>query len=79
MLGRPFGTSQRRRPCSPCDILFNTPSGTPPNTAAYTGPTLAQYLQGTFSNADLAYKFDPANPVGTTSAASGTASINLTK
>jgi hypothetical protein len=60
---------------------FNTfnhvPTGTPPNTAAYTGPTLAQYLNGTFANTDPAYKFDPANPIGTTAVTGTASSINL--
>ncbi len=36
------------------------------DTTKYTGPTLAQYLNGTYSNGDIAYKFDPANPIGRT-------------
>jgi hypothetical protein len=53
------------------------PAGTQPNTAAYTGPTLAQYLSGTYSNTDPSFKFDPANPVGTTAVAGTASSINL--
>ena len=59
--------------------FFHTPTGTPPNTAAYAGPTLAQYLQGTYTNSDPSYKFDPANPVGTTAVAGTASSINLVK
>ncbi len=62
---------------------FNTfshvPSAAVPNTAAYTGPTLAQYLQGTYTNTDPAYKFDPANPIGSTAVAGTASSINLVK
>ena len=32
-------------------------------------PTLGQYLGGTFSNTNPAFKFDPANPLGTTNVA----------
>jgi hypothetical protein len=56
-------------------------NGAQPNTAAYTGPTLTQYLAGTYSNTDSAYKFDPKNPIGYTSlpASAGTPAINLIK
>ena len=40
-------------------------------------PTLAQYLGGTYTNTDPAYKFDPAHPVGTTNVAGTASSINL--
>ena len=40
-------------------------------------PTLSQYLNGTFSNTDPAYKFDASNPIGTISTGSTTAAINL--
>jgi hypothetical protein len=36
------------------------------DTSKYTGPTLNQYLTGTYTDADAAYKFDPANPIGRT-------------
>ncbi|MEJ1972128.1 MAG: carboxypeptidase regulatory-like domain-containing protein [Lacunisphaera sp.] len=39
---------------------INGASGTPI-------PTLGQYLGGTFANSNPLYKFDPANPLGTTS------------
>lgn len=45
-------------------------------------PTLTQYLNGTYSNPDPAFKFDPANPIGTTNASASAAtiqSINLIK
>jgi hypothetical protein len=63
------------------NVSYTTPSATTPNTAAYAGPTLAQYLNGTFSNTDSAYKFDPANPVGVSSlpASAGRAAINMIK
>lgn len=54
-------------------------NGAQPNTAAYTGPTLAQYLNGTYSNSDPAYSFDPENPIGTTNVAGSASSINLIK
>ncbi len=41
---------------------INGASGTPI-------PTLGQYLGGSFSNSNPLYKFDPANPLGVTSAA----------
>jgi len=37
-------------------------------------PTLGQYLSGSFTNGDAAYKFDPANPLGTTTTSPATAS-----
>ena len=49
-------------------------------TALLTGtaaPTLSQYLKGTFSNTDPAYKFDAANPIGTIASGSITAAVNL--
>lgn len=63
------------------------PNATPPppdfpNPANYTGPTLTQYLNGTYTNTDSAYKFDPANPIGSTNitpSASTTQVINLIK
>lgn len=54
---------------------FNVTSGAA-TSAAYTGPTLTQYLNGTFSN-DPAYKFDPANPIGTIGTSGTASSINL--
>jgi hypothetical protein len=61
------------------NISNTVPSATPPNTTVYTGPTLGQYLNGTYSNTDPAYKFDPANPIGTTNVAGTASSINLIK
>ena len=44
-------------------------------TRTFTGstarPTLSQYLGGSFSNTDPVYKFDPASPLGTTTATTG--------
>ncbi|HWA24402.1 MAG TPA: TonB-dependent receptor [Lacunisphaera sp.] len=44
-------------------------------TRTFTGstarPTLAQYLNGTFADTDPVYKFDPNNPLGTTTATTG--------
>lgn len=37
-------------------------------TAAGSMPTLQQYLAGTFTDSDPTFKFDPANPYGTTNA-----------
>ncbi len=37
-------------------------------------PTLSQYLQGSFTNGDAAFKFDPENPRGTTSTSPTSAS-----
>ena len=49
------------------------------NTGAST-PTLAQYLAGTYpGSSDPSYKFDPANPIGTTSQTGTASSINLIK
>jgi hypothetical protein len=45
-------------------------------------PTLTQYLNGSFSDSDPAYKFDPNNPIGTTdktAAANLAQTINLIK
>lgn len=43
-------------------------------------PTLTQYLSGTYpGSADPAYKFDPANPIGTTAQSGTASSINLIK
>ena len=56
-----------------------SPAGSAPNTAAYTGPTLAQYLSGTYTNTDPAYKFNAASPIGTTAVAGTASSINLIK
>ncbi len=62
-----------------------TPSasgGAAPNTGLYTGPTLTQYLNGSYSNADPAYKFDAKNPIGATNltpGAAGVSAINLIK
>lgn len=63
------------------DYTKTTPPGTRPDTSKYTGPTLTQYLAGSYSNADSAYKFDPANPVGVTSlpVSVTTPAINLIK
>lgn len=36
------------------------------NTPSAASPTLGQYLNGTFGNSDPAFKFDAANPLGTT-------------
>ncbi len=54
------------------------------NTVVVSGgatpvPTLAQYLSGTYVNTDPSFKFDPANPVGTTAVAGTASSINLIK
>lgn len=53
------------------------------DTTKYTGPTLGQYLNGSFTNNDVAYKFDPANPIGRTDIAptgsSAVQTINLMK
>jgi hypothetical protein len=59
--------------------VYSTPAATTPNTAAYAGPTLTQYLNGSFSNSDPAYKFDPANPIGATNGNGTASSINLIK
>ena len=54
-----------------------------PVTGINNTPTLTQYLQGTYTNpavansTDRAYKFDPANPVGTTDVAGTASVINL--
>ncbi len=42
-------------------------------------PSLGQYLGGSFTESDVAFKFDPANPLGVTTlpAAAGTPSINF--
>ena len=42
-------------------------------------PTLNQYLGGTFTDSDTAFKFDPANPLGTTKlpAAASTPAVNF--
>ena len=61
------------------DYTKTVPPGTRPNTAAYTGPTLVQYLNGTFTNTDPAYKFDSANPIGATAVPGTASSINLIK
>ncbi len=42
-------------------------------------PTLTQYLSGTYSNPDPAYKFDPTNPIGSTNTTGTASSINLIK
>jgi hypothetical protein len=44
-----------------------------------TTPTLTQYLNGTYTNTDPQYKFDPANPIGTTNVSGTASSINLIK
>ena len=59
------------------NTTFHTPPGTPPSTAAYTGPTLTQYLNGSYSNTDPSFIFDPKNPIGTTAVAGTASSINL--
>jgi hypothetical protein len=40
-------------------------------------PTLLQYLNGTYSDSDPAYKFDANNPIGTTAVSGTASSINL--
>jgi len=42
-------------------------------------PTLTQYLNGTYTNSDPSYKFDPANPIGATAAKGTASSINLVR
>lgn len=59
--------------------VLNGVTGNASNTASYSGPTLSQYLNGNYTNSDPAYKFDPANPVGTTSATGSASSIALIK
>ena len=60
-------------------LVSQVPTASRPDTTKYTGPTLTQYLAGTYSNTDSAYKWDAANPVGVTSlpASAGTPAINL--
>jgi len=50
-----------------------------PPAATSTVPTLKQFLGGTYSNTDPAYKFDPQNPIGVTNVAppNSTQTINL--
>jgi hypothetical protein len=36
------------------------------DTSKYTGPTLNQYLSGTYTNTDIGYKFDAKDPIGRT-------------
>lgn len=48
-------------------------------TTAGTVPTLSQYLGGTFGNSDPVYAFDPANPLGTTTATTGGGDVALLK
>lgn len=43
-------------------------------TTSANSPTLAQYLNGTFSNTDPAYRFNPNSPMGTTSLSPTTSS-----
>jgi Carboxypeptidase regulatory-like domain len=50
-----------------------------PSGATPVVPTLTQYLNGTYVNTDPAFKFDPANPIGTTNAPGTASSINLIK
>ena len=40
-------------------------------------PTLTQYLNGTFSNTDPEYRFDPANPIGSTNTSPSAASVQV--
>ncbi|MFT3783513.1 MAG: carboxypeptidase regulatory-like domain-containing protein [Nibricoccus sp.] len=42
-----------------------------------TTPTLAQYLQGTYSNTDRSYRFDPANPIGLADVDGSASAISL--
>ncbi|WP_438481754.1 TonB-dependent receptor [Oleiharenicola lentus] len=42
-------------------------------------PTLSQYLGGTFPDSDPVYKFDPANPLGTTNATTGGGDVAFMK
>jgi hypothetical protein len=51
---------------------------TPLNATDTTAlPTLNQYLAGTFSNTDPAYKFDPANPIGRTNIAPSASTVQV--
>jgi hypothetical protein len=50
-----------------------------PVGASSTVPTLAQYLGGTYSDADPQFKFDPTKPIGTTNTAGTASAINLIK
>jgi hypothetical protein len=40
-------------------------------SGATARPTLGQYLNGSFTNTDPIFKFDPSNPLGTTTATTG--------
>lgn len=40
-----------------------------------TTPTLTQYLNGTYSNTDPAYKFDPASPIGVTNLTASSSTV----
>ncbi|MFA5264640.1 MAG: carboxypeptidase regulatory-like domain-containing protein [Opitutaceae bacterium] len=51
----------------------------PTATSTYAGPTLTQYLNGTYSNTDAAYRFDASNPIGVTSTTGTSSTINLIK
>lgn len=60
--------------------VTGTPPADFPNPNNYTGPTLAQYLNGTFAaDSDPAYKFDPKSPIGATNKSGTASSINLIK
>lgn len=48
-------------------------------TAAGQVPTLSQYLGGTYASTDPIYKFDPSNPLGTTTATTGGGDIAFMK
>ncbi|MBS0632402.1 MAG: carboxypeptidase regulatory-like domain-containing protein [Verrucomicrobia bacterium] len=48
-------------------------------TATGNMPTLSQYLGGTYTNSDPVYKFDPANPLGTTNAQTGGGDVAFMK
>lgn len=56
------------------------PAGQPipanfPDPANYTGPTLAQYLNGNFTDPDVAFKFNAAEPIGRTDIAPSATTI----
>ncbi len=46
-------------------------------TAANQVPTLTQYLNGTFTDPDPTFKFDPANPRGTTNTSTSTGVVDV--
>ncbi len=45
--------------------------------AAGSMPTLTQYLNGTFTDTDPTFKFDPASPMGTTNASTSTGVVDV--